>query len=159
MKQLTLSDKFYLNIIKNRLKVYENKNHSENTRNSESVFSKTVKAGKRRTYFFDVKSTRGEDYFIAITESKKRHDGDGYDRHKIFIYKEDFIKFSEALNETVGYVKTELMPNFDFEAFNHANDEYNSNRQDNNSNTELNTTEKASDSNIVDNSDVDTWKI
>ncbi len=97
---------------------YENKNFSEN-RNNESLFSKRIKAGKRRTYFFDVRSTRGNDYFITITESKKRFDDNGYDRHKMFLYKEDFNKFLAALTETVNYVKTDLMPDFDFDAFNH----------------------------------------
>jgi hypothetical protein len=102
---------------------YENKNYGDNTKNNESIFSKRVKAGKRRTYFFDVKATRGNDYFITITESKKRFEDDGYDRHKMFIYKEDFNKFAEALVETVNYVKTDLMPDFDFDAFNHADDQ------------------------------------
>lgn len=102
---------------------YDNKNYGEQSRNSESIFSKRVKAGKRRTYFFDVKATRGNDYFITITESKKRFEDDGYDRHKMFIYKEDFNKFAEALVETVNYVKTELMPDFDFDAFNHAEEQ------------------------------------
>lgn len=102
---------------------YDNKNYGDQSRNSESIFSKRVKAGKRRTYFFDVKATRGNDYFITITESKKRFEDEGYDRHKMFIYKEDFNKFAEALVETVNYVKTELMPDFDFDAFNHADDQ------------------------------------
>ena len=100
---------------------YENKNFGENrgeTRN-ESLFSKRIKAGKRRTYFFDVRATRGNDYFITITESKKRFDDNGYDRHKMFLYKEDFNKFLAGLTETINYVKTDLMPDFDFDAFNH----------------------------------------
>jgi hypothetical protein len=97
---------------------YENKNFGEN-RNTESLFSKRIKAGKRRTYFFDVRSTRANDYFITITESKKRFDDNGYDRHKMFLYKEDFNKFLNALTETIGYVKTDLMPDFDFDAYNH----------------------------------------
>jgi len=97
---------------------YENKNFGDN-RNNESLFSKRIKAGKRRTYFFDVRSTRGNDYFITITESKKRFDDNGYDRHKMFLYKEDFNKFLNALTETVNYVKTDLMPDFDFDAYNH----------------------------------------
>jgi hypothetical protein len=88
----------------------------------ESVYSTRIRAGKRRTYFFDVRATRGNDYFLTITESRKRFDNNGYDRHKIFLYKEDFNKFIKALNEAVDYVKTELMPDFDFDAFNH---EYN----------------------------------
>jgi len=85
----------------------------------ESVYSIRVKAGKRRTYFFDVRETRGNDFYVTITESRKRFDSDGYDRHKIFLYKEDFNKFLRGLNETVEHVKTELMPDFDFDAFNH----------------------------------------
>lgn len=96
---------------------YENNDNSE--RKMESVYSKRIKAGKRRTYFFDVRETRGNDYYLTITESRKRFDSDGYDRHKIFLYKEDFNKFVKGLAEAVDYVKTELMPDFDFDAFNH----------------------------------------
>lgn len=85
----------------------------------ESIYSKRIRAGKRRTYFFDVRATRGNDYYLTITESRKRFDDNGYDRHKIFLYKEDFNKFIKALGESVDYVKTELMPDFDFDAFNH----------------------------------------
>lgn len=86
---------------------------------NESVYSKRIRAGKRRTYFFDVRATRGNDYFLTITESRKRFDDNGYDRHKIFLYKEDFNKFIKALGEAIDYVKTDLMPDFDFDAFNH----------------------------------------
>ena len=96
---------------------YENNNQQE--RNNDSIFSKRLKAGKRRTYFFDVKTTRGNDYFLTITESKKRFNDNGYDRHKIFLYKEDFNKFIKALTEAVDHVKTQLMPDFDFDAYNH----------------------------------------
>jgi hypothetical protein len=84
----------------------------------DEIFSKKVKAGKR-TYFFDIKSTRANDYYITITESKRRMNGDGfsYEKHKIFLYKEDFLKFVSALNEAVDHVKTDLMPDFDFEQF------------------------------------------
>jgi len=104
---------------------YENNKNTEERRNSESIFSKRIKAGKRRTYFFDVRETRGSDYFITITESKKRFNDEGYDRHKMFIYKEDFNKFITALTETVDYVKTDLMPDFDFDAFNHDDQDEN----------------------------------
>ena len=96
---------------------YEQNNNDE--RKQESVYSKRIKAGKRRTYFFDVRETRGSDFYLTITESRKRFDSDGYDRHKIFVYKEDFNKFIKGLNEAVDYVKTDLMPDFDFDAFNH----------------------------------------
>ena len=85
----------------------------------ESVYSKRIKAGKRRTYFFDVRATKGNDYYLTITESRKRFNDGGYDRHKLFLYKEDFNKFTKALNEAVDHVKTELMPDFDFDAYNH----------------------------------------
>ena len=93
--------------------------YENNDKKIESVYSNRVKAGKRRTYFFDVRETRGNDFFLTITESRKRFDSEGYDRHKIFLYKEDFNKFIKGLNEAVDYVKTELMPDFDFDAFNH----------------------------------------
>ena len=93
--------------------------NENNDRKQESVYSKRIKAGKRRTYFFDVRETRGSDFYLTITESRKRFDSDGYDRHKIFVYKEDFNKFIKGLNEAVDYVKTDLMPDFDFDAFNH----------------------------------------
>ncbi len=83
----------------------------------ESVYSTKVRAGKRRTYFFDVRKTKGEDYYITITESTKRFNGDGYDRHKIFLYKEDFNRFVESMNEAVNHVKTELMPDYDYEEY------------------------------------------
>ena len=93
--------------------------YENNDKKMESVYSIRVKAGKRRTYFFDVRETRGSDFYVTITESRKRFDSDGYDRHKIFLYKEDFNKFLKGLNETVDHVKTQLMPDFDFDAFNH----------------------------------------
>jgi hypothetical protein len=95
------------------------------TNGRDEIFSTKVKAGKR-TYFFDVKSTRSNDYYLTITESKKRFKEDGftYEKHKIFLYKEDFNKFVEALNNTVNHVKTELMPNVDFSQFdNHEREE------------------------------------
>lgn len=89
----------------------------ENDKKFESVYSSKVRAGKRRTYFFDVRQTKGEDYYITITESTKRFDGNGYERHKIFLYKEDFNRFMSNLNDTVDHVKTELMPDFDYELY------------------------------------------
>lgn len=78
------------------------------SRDGEDVFSKPVRAGKR-TYFFDVKSTKGNrDYYLTITESKRRTNFDGsyaYDKHKIFLYKEDFEKFAEGLNDVIGYIR------------------------------------------------------
>ncbi|MBN7815773.1 DUF3276 family protein [Algoriphagus pacificus] len=90
----------------------------------EEIFSKKVKAGKR-TYFFDIKSTRANDYYLTITESKRRVNGDSfsYEKHKIFLYKEDFFKFVEALNETVDHVKNELLPDVDFDQFEREEEE------------------------------------
>jgi hypothetical protein len=93
--------------------------YENNDKRMESVYSKRIRAGKRRTYFFDVRATRSNDYYLTITESRKKFNEDGYDRHKIFLYKEDFNKFIKALTEAVDYVKTDLMPDFDFDAFNH----------------------------------------
>ncbi len=93
--------------------------YENNDKKMESVYSSRIRAGKRRTYFFDVRATRGNDFFLTITESRKRFDNNGYDRHKIFLYKEDFKKFIKALGEAIDHVKTELMPDFDFDAFNH----------------------------------------
>ena len=93
--------------------------YENNDKKMESIYSKRIRAGKRRTYFFDVRATRGNDYYLTITESRKRFDDNGYDRHKIFLYKEDFNKFIKALTEAVDHVKTQLMPDFDFDAYNH----------------------------------------
>ena len=96
----------------------ENQN---NSRDREEVFSKSIRAGKR-TYFFDVKATRANDYFLTITESKKRIGDDGtpfYEKHKIFLYREDFEKFQDGFNEAVGFVnsqKTEMPPSEETES-------------------------------------------
>ncbi|MGK0366741.1 MAG: hypothetical protein ACI85O_003816 [Saprospiraceae bacterium] len=86
-------------------------------RRFESVYSNKVKAGKRRTYFFDVRRTKGDDFYLTLTESTKRFNGEGYERHKIFLYKEDFHRFRDALSETIEHVKTELMPDYDYDEF------------------------------------------
>lgn len=98
---------------------------AENKENEKlEIYSQRVRAGKR-TYFFDVKSTRSNDYYLTITESKRRYKEDGffYEKHKIFLYKEDFDKFINALKDTVDHVKQELMPEFDFSQFDKSNDE------------------------------------
>ena len=80
-------------------------------RSGEDVFSKPVRASKR-TYFFDVKATKGNDYYLTITESKRRVDANGhfaYDKHKIFLYKEDFEKFTEGLEEVIAYIKSNCL--------------------------------------------------
>ncbi|MDF9795179.1 lipopolysaccharide export LptBFGC system permease protein LptF [Catalinimonas alkaloidigena] len=88
------------------------------------IYSQRVRAGKR-TYFFDVKSTRSNDYYLTITESRRRYKDDGYfyEKHKVFLYKEDFNKFINALQETINHVKEELMPEYDFDQYETANKE------------------------------------
>ena len=83
------------------------------SKDQDEIYSYRMKAGKR-TYFFDVKATRGQDYYLTITESKRRpgSDPDGpasYEKHKIFLYKEDFNKFIDALHDAVDYVRDELL--------------------------------------------------
>ena len=84
----------------------------------EQIYSNRVRAGKR-TYFFDVRATRANDYYLTITESRRHAEGEGftYEKHKLFLYKEDFDKFIEALKDTVDHVKTELMPEVDFSQY------------------------------------------
>ena len=80
----------------------------------EEIFSKVVRAGKR-TYFFDVKATRKDDYYLTITESKKIFDNDGrfhFEKHKLFLYKEDFSKFEEGLMDAIAYIR-KVKGNFD----------------------------------------------
>lgn len=87
----------------------EGKDFNSNSRNveREEVYSNSVRAGKR-TYFFDVKATRNNEYYLTITESKKRFNKEGryfYEKHKIFLYKEDFDKFQDGLVDVLGFIK------------------------------------------------------
>ena len=84
-------------------------NEKDDRSGKDEIFTKIVRAGKR-TYFFDVKTTRNEDYYLTITESKKRLGKEGkvfYEKHKIFLYKEDFEKFTEGLNDAIGFIGIE----------------------------------------------------
>jgi hypothetical protein len=100
----------------------ESVDNKEEMKDSESKFnqeihSKVVRAGKR-TYFFDVKSTRNEEFYLTITESKKRFEDNGtfhYEKHKIFLYKEDFEKFSECLQEIIDFINENKLEEFDGE--------------------------------------------
>ncbi len=97
----------------------------------EEVFSRKVRAGKR-TYFFDVKATRSNDYYVTVTESKKRLEDGVFIKHKIFLYKEDFEKFAEGLKETIDYIKANqevVEKRYEYSEFNHsepakANDDF-----------------------------------
>ncbi len=82
----------------------------EDNREKNEIFSKRVKAGKR-TYFFDVKATKSDDYYLTITESKRVHRGEevSFEKHKIFLYKEDFSKFVGALEDTINHIKSDLI--------------------------------------------------
>lgn len=84
----------------------------------EMLYSRRIRAGKR-TYFFDVKATRSNDYYLTITESRRlQRDGEPYfEKSKVFVYKEDFDKVVEALQDTVNHIKTELLPHVDFDQF------------------------------------------
>jgi len=98
--------------------------NERNQRRFESVYSKKVRAGKRRTYFFDVRKTKGDDYYLTLTESTRKFNGDGYERHKIFLYKEDFNRFVSSLEEVVDHVKTELMPDYDYDEYTRRHEEF-----------------------------------
>ncbi len=119
--------------------------NERNSRHFESVYSKKVRAGKRRTYFFDVRRTKGEDYYLTLTESSRRMDG-GYERHKIFLYKEDLNRFVATLEETVNYIKTELMPQYDYDEFTRRQEEYEARMSEE---REQNATDKATDKEAV----------
>ena len=89
----------------------------EKDRQQDIVDSNKMRAGKRRTYFFDIRKTKGEDFYVSITESTKKFNGDGFERHKIFIYKEDFNRFVQSLQDTVNEIKTKYLPDFDYDSF------------------------------------------
>lgn len=97
----------------------------------DNVFSQKVNAGKRRTYFFDVKETQGEDFYVTITESTRRSDGNGYNRHKIFLYKEDFNRFQEGLDNAIQHIKTELLPDYDYEEFDRKHEQWEKEKKEN----------------------------
>ena len=103
--------------------------NERNQRRMESVYSKKVRAGKRRTYFFDVRRTKGDDFYLTLTESTRKFNGDGYERHKIFLYKEDFNRFMEGLQEAVNHVKTDLMPDYDYDEYTRRHEEYEAKRE------------------------------
>lgn len=103
---------------------------------NDKIFSKRVRAGKR-TYFFDVRSTKGNDYYLTITESRRQQrEGDfGFEKTKMFLYKEDFNKFIAALEETLNHIKTELNPEYDYDQF--SNSELESAETENFKNSDL----------------------
>lgn len=104
----------------------------KDNRRNDSVFSRKLRAGKKRTYFFDVRQTRGNDYYVTLTESTRKFHGDRVERHKIFLYKEDFNRFQELLNEAIEHVKNDLMPNFDYEEFDRRQEEWEARQEEEN---------------------------
>ena len=93
------------------------------------MYSKKVRAGKRRTYFFDVRRTKGDDFYLTLTESTKKFNGDGYERHKIFLYKEDFNRFLSNLEDVIDHIKTELMPDYDYDEYTRRHEAYEERRK------------------------------
>lgn len=127
----------------------------DNNKGKSEIFSKAVRAGKR-TYFFDVKSTKDGNLYLTVTESKRRlrHDGNGffYEKHKVFLYKEDFIKFSDGLSEVVEYIRQNnptpvveqvYVPNPDYVAG--ENNHHSNNNNDSSNNHDSGKTEEMSD--------------
>ncbi len=86
---------------------------TDNKERREDIFSRAIRAGKR-TYFFDVKATRADEYYLTITESKRRFNNEHgkfyYEKHKLFLYKEDFEKFSRGLKDVIDFIETGKMP-------------------------------------------------
>lgn len=99
-----------------KMEMGETENHSR-----EEIFSQAIRAGKR-TYFFDVKATRRNEYYLTITESKKRFGRDGksfYEKHKVFLYKEDFEKFADGLQAAIQFIKENQPPIAEFQQEEH----------------------------------------
>jgi hypothetical protein len=117
------------------------------------VYSKKVRAGKRRTYFFDVRKTKGDDYYLTLTESTRKFNGEGYERHKLFLYKEDFNRFLDSLEDVINHVKTELMPDYDYDEYTRRHEEYEANNNNNDSDDYEETTESSG----VESEDDMTW--
>lgn len=120
--------------------------NEHNSNRMESVFSKKVRAGKRRTYFFDVRQTKGQEYYLTLTESTKKFDRDGYERHKIFLYKEDFNRFLSGLTEALDHIKNDLMPDYDYEEFTRKHEQWDKERAENLANEAAGNTESTTTS-------------
>ncbi len=99
-------------------------------RDKDLVRSIKQKAGKRRTYFFDIRQTKNQDYYLTITESVRKQEEDRFERHTLYIYKEDLNRFIQSLLETKDFLKSELMPDYDFDAFQNQVREENPNQNE-----------------------------
>lgn len=126
----------YFSVVIGLLTTYNLEEVAKNDNRFESVYTSKVKAGKRRTYFFDVRQTKGEDYYVTITESTKKHEDGGYERHKIFLYKEDFNRFLSSLTDTLDHVKNELLPDYDYEQYERRQQEWDAEDKEKSTNTD-----------------------
>lgn len=123
---------------------------NDDNKRFESVYSSKVRAGKRRTYFFDVKQTKGGDYYITLTESTRKFNEDGYERHKIFLYKEDFNRFQNSLGDAISHVKTELMPDFEYDLYEKRQEEWEAQQREEAANAANNPTSETTTESTTD---------
>lgn len=91
--------------------------YENNEKKFVPLYERKVRAGKKRTYFFDIKEARNSGFSLVITESRKRFDDRGFDRTSIYVYQEDINKFTKGLIEAVDYIKTELLPDYNFDKY------------------------------------------
>ena len=96
---------------------------NDNQFQREIVHTVKVRAGRKRTYFFDIQKARNGDFYVTLSETTRREDG-RFKRQKIFLYKEDFNRFVKGLEEVVNMVKTELMPDYDYDLFDRRQEEW-----------------------------------
>ena len=101
--------------------------YENNEKKFTPVYERKVRAGKKRTYFFDIRETRNSGFSLVITESRKRFDDRGYDRSSIYVFQEDINKFAKGLSEAIDHIKTELLPDYNFDQYDNEYEEGNSN--------------------------------
>ena len=123
--------------------------YENNDKRIAPAYSQKVRAGKKRTYFFDIKETRNNTYSLIITESRKRFDDRGFDRTSIYVYQEDINKFVKGLEEAVVYIKTELLPNYDFDEYSNDYEEHENSQQVHSQGTVLNEIKNITEEPIV----------
>ncbi len=97
--------------------------YDNNEKKFVPVYERKVRAGKKRTYFFDIKEARNSGFSLVITESRKRFDDRGFDRTSIYVYQEDINKFTKGLIEAVNFIKTELLPDYNFDQYDNEYEE------------------------------------
>lgn len=108
-----------------------------------------------------MRRTKGNDYYLTLTESTKKFNGDGYERHKLFLYKEDFNRFLAGLEDTINHVKTELMPDYDYDEYTRRHEEYEANKNnynnDDDDSSDSETAEVSDEDNEIKTEDDMTW--